>query len=172
MFMENWYRRKDAWLRARPAVCRALLRVSRALTLLVYAVYIGGMALLLAEAIAGVRPWQQLIRFVLVPAVTFLAGSALRARLNAPRPYEVLQLPPIAHKDTRGKSFPSRHVFSAFMIAMTWYAVYPGIGIALLAVGALLAVIRVVGGVHYPRDVVVGAVTGIVAGLIGFWLIP
>ena len=48
MLMENWYRRKDAWLRARPAVCRALLRVSRALTLLVYAVYIGGMALLLA----------------------------------------------------------------------------------------------------------------------------
>ena len=77
MLMENWYRRKDAWLRARPAVCRALMRASRALTLLVYAVYIGCMALLLAEAIAGVRPWQQLIRFVLVPAVTFLTGSAL-----------------------------------------------------------------------------------------------
>lgn len=171
MLMENWYRRKDAWLRARPTVCRALLRVSRALTLLVYAVYIGGMALLLAEAIAGVRPWQQLIRFVLVPAVTFLTGSALRARLNAPRPYEVLQLPPIAHKDTRGKSFPSRHVFSAAVISSALFYLHPWLGAVFGVVALLQAAGRVLLGVHWLRDVLAGLAFGWLCGLIGFWLI-
>ena len=34
----------------------------------------------------------------------------------------------------------------------------------------LLALIRVIGGVHFPRDVVVGAISGILAGMLGFYL--
>jgi membrane-associated phospholipid phosphatase len=33
----------------------------------------------------------------------------------------------------------------------------------------LLAACRVIGGVHWVKDVVVGALAGIVAGLVGFW---
>ena len=106
-----------------------------------------------------------------MPAVTFAALSVFRAVYNAPRPYEQ-GIDSLMKKNTAGHSFPSRHVFSAFMIAVTWYAVYPGVGIALLTVGALLAAIRVVGGVHYPRDVIAGAAVGIAASLIGYWLIP
>ena len=39
-----------------------------------------------------------------------------------------------------------------------------------LAVGILLALCRVIGGVHFPRDVIAGAAAGIAAGCC-YWLI-
>ncbi|WP_363173915.1 phosphatase PAP2 family protein [uncultured Senegalimassilia sp.] len=41
----------------------------------------------------------------------------------------------------------------------------------MLAAGVLLAVIRVVSGVHFPRDVVVGALLGMLAGFVGLWIL-
>lgn len=169
--MENWYRRKDLWLRRRPRLCRALLAIGRALTLLVYALYIGAIAFQLAEAIEGKTAPERLVRFVLVPAVTFVLGSALRASLNFPRPYEVLGLVPIARKDTRGKSFPSRHVFSAAVISAAMLYLYPPLGLAVGLAAVLLAVNRVLLGVHWMCDTVGGLVFGWLCGWIGFWLL-
>ena len=50
-----------------------------------------------------------LLRGILVPAAGFLLVTVLRACINAPRPYEAMDIPAITPKDTRGKSFPSRH---------------------------------------------------------------
>lgn len=113
----------------------------------------------------------RVLRAVLVPGVTFVLLSVFRSRYNAPRPYEVLPIQPLIHKDTRGKSFPSRHVFSVFVIAMTFLWLIPPLGVVFLAAGVLLALCRVIGGVHWPRDVVAGALCGILSGVVGFWLI-
>lgn len=112
-----------------------------------------------------------LVRAIVVPAVSFVAVTIFRKIYNAPRPYEKFGLPPVIDKDTEGKSFPSRHVFSVFVIAMTVYYGHPGAGVILAIVGVALAVIRVVGGVHEPRDVVAGALVGIAAGVIGYYLV-
>lgn len=108
---------------------------------------------------------------LLVPAVSFAAVSVFRYLYNAPRPYELLEIRPLIHKDKRGKSFPSRHVFSVFVIAMTFLWLSPAAGGCFLVVGVLLAGCRVVGGVHFPRDVIAGALLGILSGVIGYWLI-
>ena len=47
-----------------------------------------------------------------------------------------------------------------------WYL--PAASAALLVLGALLAVARVVSGVHFVRDVVSGAVIGVLSAVIGF----
>lgn len=117
--------------------------------------------------------WEKnpfLLRAVLVPAVSFAAVSVFRNIVNVPRPYEKFQLPPVLDKDTSGKSFPSRHVFSVFLIAMTIFRLYPDAGILLFIIGAGLALIRVIGGVHEPRDVIAGALIGIVCGLLGYYI--
>ena len=97
----------------------------------------------------------------------------MRKTINAPRPYEVFDASPVIPKDTRGNSFPSRHAFSIFVIAMTFCACCPlaWVGSVMLAAGVLLAVIRVVSGVHFPRDVVVGALLGMLAGFVGLWIL-
>lgn len=112
-----------------------------------------------------------LFRAVLVPAVSFVAVTVFRKVHNAPRPYEKFDIPPVIGKDSSGKSFPSRHVFSIFVIAVTVFQVYPVIGTLLLVLGVILALIRVIGGVHEPRDVIAGAFIGIGAGWLGFYLL-
>jgi membrane-associated phospholipid phosphatase len=111
------------------------------------------------------------IRAILVPAISFVALSVFRYVYNAPRPYEKLGIPSILKKDTKGKSFPSRHVFSSFIIAVTIYYFFPAAGVVLLILSAVMAAVRVLGGVHFLRDVVWGALIGVGCGIIGFYLI-
>lgn len=144
---------------------RALLAVNRVLTYGCYAAY----PLLLAAL--AVQRDGRFWRALLVPGISFVLLSLVRRLINAPRPYEALDIDPLIHKDTHGKSLPSRHVFSMFVIAMTFLWLLPPVGILLLICGAVLAAVRVIGGVHYPRDVIVGAAVGILAGIIGFWVI-
>ncbi len=107
---------------------------------------------------------------IMIPAVSFGFLSLFRRLYSAPRPYEVWDITPLLKKDTRGKSFPSRHVFSVFIIGMTYFHTFHILGAAVLLSGAALACIRVIGGVHFPKDVAAGAAFGILFGLL-FWVL-
>lgn len=112
------------------------------------------------------------LRCLLVPLIGVVLLSLFRDRVNAPRPYEALGFTPLLHKETKGHSFPSRHVYCAFLIACTFLYVLPWMGVFLLLTGMMLALVRVISGVHFPKDVIVGGVLGLATGLIGYVLIP
>ena len=140
--------------RGRPGAVKALKALNRVLTLSCYFLYPA-----------------RLLRLVLVPAISFVSLSVVRRGLNRPRPYEALDIVPLIPREKKGESFPSRHVFSVFVIAMTWGWVCPPVGWLLGAVGVLLAVTRVVAGIHFPRDVLAGALLGMACGWVGFSLL-
>ena len=101
-----------------------------------------------------------LLQSILVPLDGFIAVSVFRYIVNRPRPYEKFNLPPVIPKDTSGKSFPSRHVFSAFIIAFTVLISAPFasplcfVGIIMVLLAVVIAVVRVISGVHYISDVI------------------
>lgn len=105
------------------------------------------------------------IQAILIPGISFLLISILRKCLNRPRPYETPGITPLLRKESRGASFPSRHVFSAFMIAATLSVISP-LGYILFLPALLLAVVRVIGGVHHPLDVTVGAALAVLISLL------
>lgn len=113
-----------------------------------------------------------LSRALIVPAIAFVIVTVFRRTVSAARPYEVLDITPLINKKKVGHSFPSRHIFSAFMVASTFAYVNLPFGIVLYILGALLALIRVVGGVHFPRDVFAGSALGVLCGIIGYFLVP
>lgn len=118
-------------------------------------------------AIAGQflkREWSGALALLLVPAVSFVLVSLFRKVYNAKRPYEIYGFKPLIEKDTKGKSFPSRHVFSIFVIGSSLLWIYPYSGMLVCVMGVALAIIRVVSGVHFPKDVVAGAAIGILSG--------
>ena len=111
-----------------------------------------------------------LVPAVLVPGISFVLVSVFRSKINAPRPYEMPgAIPPVIKKDAPGKSFPSRHIFSIFVIAVTVFWVWPVPGILVGIAGAVLSWCRVAGGVHFPRDVIAGALIGVGCGVIGYY---
>ena len=111
------------------------------------------------------------LRLVLTCGVPFVLLSAARHALDLPRPFEVYDLEPLLPRETPGRSFPSRHVFSIFVIGTCFCYLAPRLGGILLALGVVLSALRVLSAVHFERDVLVGAAIGILSGVIGFGLI-
>ena len=94
--------------------------------------------------------------------------SKLREKINAKRPYELYGFKPLIKKDTNGLSFPSRHVFSIFVIGGSIWVINKILGTIILIMGLFLAIIRVIMGVHFPKDVIAGAVIGCVCSMAMF----
>lgn len=150
--------------RDNPRLARGIHILNKACTGLMYAAYPLLLIYMLLNRDTG------FLRTLLVPGISFVVLSVGRHLLNRPRPYEAFGVPPVIKKDTKGKSFPSRHVFSATMIAMTFLLMSPWnwLGVLFLAVCLLLAVVRVVSGVHYISDVLAGIIVGIMAAVVGY----
>lgn len=74
-----------------------------------------------------------------------------------------------AHIVTRDKfSFPSGHSTTAFAVAVSLGSFYPEIMPALLILAANVAVSRVVVGMHFMTDVLVGSGMGALLGYVAF----
>ena len=158
----------DVWtrpLRRHPSLTKALLCINKVLTLLVYLAYPLLLLALLLQKDA------RLASVFLTPAISFVLVSVFRDRVNMPRPYEQLDIQPLIHKDTRGHSFPSRHVFSSAVISCAFLYTVPCLGAIGLLITVWLAVMRVLGGVHFPRDVIAGFCIGLLSGWVGFVLL-
>lgn len=107
------------------------------------------------------------VKYLCVLGVPFVLVSLLRRYIGAPRPYEVYDFFENRPKDSEKNSFPSRHAFSIFAIGTaTWFA-YPVFGSILLTLGLLMCLIRVALGYHFPRDVITGALIGVISSIIG-----
>ena len=108
--------------------------------------------------------------FIVIPAICFSIITIFRKVVNRKRPYEKFPIHSLIKKDKKGQSFPSRHVFSIFLIATLWFFFWKPVGIFLFVAGIFLAIVRVIGGVHFISDVCVGAALGIIAGWISNYI--
>ena len=114
------------------------------------------------------REYKLVAGLVIVPFVFFVLITIVRKKINAKRPYELYGFKPVIKKDTKGLSFPSRHVFSIFVIGGSIWVINKILGTIILIMGVLLAIIRVICGVHFPKDVIAGAVIGFVCSMAMF----
>lgn len=113
---------------------------------------------------------NDLYAYILVSASGFVLLTLIRKWINQPRPYEAWGIIPLLDKDSAGNSMPSRHVFSATIISMACLHANLPAGLILLVLSALLGLVRVLGGVHYPKDVLVGYACGLIWGILFFML--
>lgn len=166
----QWYARVSALFRGNPNAPRILNALDKGLVGIIALAYIGMLAWLafLAATAGDTRIWKAL----LVPAISFVLVSVFRKAVNAARPYEVFDIDPLIKKETRGKSFPSRHLFSAAIIAFALWWVNPVFGRIALIACVVVGFCRIVGGVHFPRDIAGAFIFAIIFALVGFILTP
>lgn len=163
---ENTYKKIEVFFRTHEVSYLLLRIVYKYLPIMVYILYPVLLINTVIYMIKGGSP-DDFIKTLVIPAVTFLSVSILRKLINKPRPYEALNINPLIKKDTKGKSFPSRHAASVFTIAMASFTLHPYIAYFLLFVGVVMIASRVLAGVHYISDVIAGALYAIILALIG-----
>lgn len=67
-------------------------------------------------------------------------------------------------------SFPSGHTAIAFMIATFLSARYPKWSILFYFLACLIGITRIYLGLHYPSDVIVGAIIGVLTTSVVIWI--
>lgn len=127
--------------------------------------YVTGISYLGVLLYLAVTKDPRLLAAIGKPLGVFIVVTVIRKIINRPRPYDTLYIDPLfMHK--HGESFPSRHTASAFIIALTCFSIIEPLGIVLLVVASLVAVTRIVAGVHYISDVLVA----ILIAYVGWWI--
>ena len=161
---KEWYDHIAGIIKNKPFLLSLLRAFNRFMTVVMPIVYLTLLAITYLQEGLGKQVWI----YSFVPASGFVILSLLRKKLNAPRPYEVWEIVPLLDRDSPGQSMPSRHVFSATIISMACLHASLTMGMICLTLSAFLGLVRVLGGVHFPKDVVVGYICGLVWGVIFF----
>ena len=159
----RFYRKCEAFFKEKQIRFDILKFLYKVLPVLEAAVYCG---LIIYSFVK--EDYLMLTKCIVVPATAFVVGSIFRKLIDSPRPYTTYDITPLINKDKIGESFPSRHTLSAFLITMTGFYVYFPVGIVLAVMSLIIAITRVVSGVHFTKDVIAGAVIGILSGIIYF----
>lgn len=161
---QEWYDHIAANIENKPIFLSLLRTFNRFMTVVMPMIYLTLLATTYLQQGLG----KQVLIYVFIPASGFVILSFLRKKINAPRPYEVWKIVPLLDRDSPGQSMPSRHVFSATIISMACLHASLSVGVILLVLSALLGLVRVLGGVHFPKDVVAGYICALVWGVLFF----
>jgi phosphatidylglycerophosphatase B len=159
----RFYRKCEAFFKEKQIRFDILKFLYKVLPVLEAAVYCG---LIIYSFVK--EDYLMLTKCIVVPATAFVVVSIFRKLIDSSRPYTKYDITPLINKDKIGESFPSRHTLSAFLITMTGFYVYFPVGIVLAVMSLIIAITRVVSGVHFTKDVIAGAVIGILSGIIYF----
>ena len=162
-----FYERVRLFFVTHPYYLSLLKWTNRLVTLLMPLLYF---YVLWAAYLKASKTWI-VLAYLLVPATGFIVLSVIRKRMDWPRPYELGTFPPLLNREGKGSSMPSRHVFSAAIISTVAWGVNPLLSFLGLSLALLLAGVRVLAGLHFVRDVVVGFLSAILWGFFWFYLL-
>jgi len=96
-----------------------------------------------------------------------LNNLVLKNLIARPRPYWVLPELELIVKPLSSYSFPSGHSFSGFAAATAITLAFgKKLGIPAYILAALIALSRIYVGIHFPSDVLAGAVLGVLVALL------
>ena len=102
--------------------------------------------------------------------------AAVQSRINALRPCEYYDFDPFVPQAKSERSFPSIRAFvvseAAFWMYLSYSTffgatVFSWVPLAVVTLALALLLLQILGGVSFPRDVIVGASAGILVGILG-----
>ncbi len=101
---------------------------------------------------------------ILSLACNDFVGNQVKKHYLRPRPFQNMEIKAIQKSPADSKSFYSNHASNSFTFATYTAAFLPVAQIPLFVLAAVIAYSRVYNGVHYPSDVLVGIVVGLMMG--------
>lgn len=109
------------------------------------------------------------IAFLSIAFCFLINNLILKNAVARTRPYEVVEGLELLTARADDFSFPSGHACSSFAAASSYYRVLPRkAGVAAMILAVWIAFSRLYVGIHYPTDVLCGALIGIFGSLLVF----
>lgn len=126
--------------------------------------------LMLVAALKGMHSLFELMYLLCFCGIGTLIYKFLKSKTVRPRPYQVHQVIILGERALDHFSFPSGHTLHAVMFTTVIGWLQPILVILMLPFSCLIALSRMILGLHYPTDVIVGAIIGfsIACGIIIF----
>jgi undecaprenyl-diphosphatase len=120
-------------------------------------------------AFGGTRGIVAALQMLGTGLVAWLLYRTLKLHTRRPRPFR-------AHPDVTARaaalddySFPSGHTLHAVSFTIVAVAWFPFLALPLIVFTVLVAMSRVVLGLHYPTDVLAGVLIGTALGVVSVW---
>ena len=117
-------------------------------------------------------PKQLLAHLLFAMGLQVASYLAIKNLCSRRRPYELLKEVPCIVAPYDRYSFPSGHAAAAFVLLGTVGVFYSLLFLPLLFLALLICFSRIYVGVHYPSDVLAGALLGIACAGIATWIFP
>jgi undecaprenyl-diphosphatase len=120
---------------------------------------------------AGTAGWKCALHMCLAGAVSFSIYALLKRGIGRPRPYVTCTDIRQCGRELDRFSFPSGHTLHSvgFSLVLAYY--FPMSTLVLIPFTLLVGASRMVLGLHYPSDVLGGALVGATIGLLSVWLL-
>ena len=134
-----------------------------------------GFATLLAVGAYALGNRQLAIGLALGTLTLWLLVELIKALTDRARPFNLLRETRVIGWREPGLSFPSGHTAQTFFIValcISHFQLSLGIATGLYGIAALVAFTRIYVGAHYPRDVIAGAILGLVWGILSGSVAP
>lgn len=114
----------------------------------------------------------QLVYVIMLGSIGTLIYKILKCHTVRPRPYQVHQVIVLGERPLDHFSFPSGHTLHAVMISTVLGWIQPILLVLMVPFTVLIALSRMILGLHYPTDVLVGAGIGGGMAMLTIWLAP
>jgi membrane-associated phospholipid phosphatase len=134
-----------------------------------------GFAVLLVVAAVVLGDQQFASDMVLGSLTLWLLVTIIKALTDRARPFNLLRETRVIGWREAGLSFPSGHTTQTFFmmtLAVSHFELPLIVAVGLYVIAALVGFTRVYLGVHYPRDVLAGAILGLIWGGLGLLVAP
>ena len=139
--------------------------------------YLGYFLIFLAVLLILTRKnWQQRFYFFSLTTLSIILARGIITEIirffySRPRPFSILQIESlISH--SAGNSFPSGHMTFYFALAFAVFFIHKRWGWRLIGAAFIIGLARIFVGIHWPLDIIVGAIIGIISVLIIKKLLP
>lgn len=132
-----------------------------------YSEYILAVVLVLFLAINFKKYWRMLLEAIIAAVFTrFVLAEIIRWLWFRPRPFITNNVNLLIDYNAKEASFPSGHASFYFALSTIVYFYNKKIGIIFYIASLFIVLARVFVGIHWPSDILAGAIIGILVGLV------
>lgn len=132
-------------------------------SILIWLMFFG---LLVLWVIDGKIKKEIVIHAVFAALIAWILTEVIKNIVPSVRPFHLNGFDPLTLTIPQDASFPSTHTAAAFAMSLTVFFHDKKVGFLYLVMAALVGIARIIAQVHYPTDIIAGALIGTIISYI------